>query len=229
MDPKTAIDRQSGPQADLPGVTWVARPWVGDAGFVRRIMAGAGSLLQGMRVTFRYLSHPSTVVTKQYPENRQTLKMCERYRAQLAMPHDENGYHKCTACRQCETACPNGSITILSRKGASGRNELDQYVWRQDSCTFCNACVIACPFGAIVMNGRFEGAVFEKRLLVYNLNRYAGPTSAALMKLTDPEERRKLVEPRDVYSGPVPLRGVSVPGADAGAYASPAGKEQPSC
>lgn len=211
-----------------PGVVRVPRPWVGTAGFMRRIVAGTVSLWQGMRITFRYLSHPSTVVTRQYPENRDTLKMVERYRTQLVMPHDEQGQHRCTACRQCETACPNGSIRIVSRKGASGRNELDQYIWRHDSCTFCNACVVVCPFYALAMNGCFESAVFDRRLLVYNLNRYAGPPASALAKVADPDERRKLMEPREVYSGAVPLLGASLPGNDvpAPAVAAPQAKER---
>lgn len=214
MDQSTASNSVSDKQSGTAGVVWAPRPWVGDAGFLRRIVAGIVSLWQGMRVTFRYVSHPSTVVTRQYPENRATLKMFERYRTQLVMPHDAEGYHKCTACRQCETACPNGSIKIVARKNAAGRNELDQYAWRHDSCTFCNACVLVCPFGALAMNGQFESAVYDRRLLVYNLNRYAGPPASALAKVTDPAERLKMVEPRTVYSGPIPLLGAAMPGTD---------------
>jgi NADH-quinone oxidoreductase subunit I len=214
MDQSTAATNVNGRTENTPGVVWAPRPWVGQAGFFRRLVLGIVSLWKGMRVTFHYLSHPSTVVTRQYPENRATLKMFERYRTQLVMPHDAEGYHKCTACRQCETACPNGSIKILSRKGATGRNELDQYIWRHDSCTFCNACVIVCPFDALAMNGLFESAVYDRRLLVYNLNRYAGPPANALLKVADPEERRKLMEPRTPYSGPIPLLGAAMPGTD---------------
>jgi formate hydrogenlyase subunit 6/NADH:ubiquinone oxidoreductase subunit I len=203
-------------EGSMGGTIRVPRPSIRRSGSIRRIVDGIVSLLKGMAVTFRYLSHPSTVVTRQYPENRETLKMYDRYRAQLVMLHDEQGYHKCTACRQCVLACPNASIAITTRKGAvTGRNEIDQYIWRHDSCTFCNACVIVCPFGALEMSPKFESAVFDRRLLVYNLNRYAGPPANALQKVTDPEQRKSMMEPRGVYSGPVPLNGVSLAGANA--------------
>ena len=206
------------------GPAIVCAPEIKEYGFLRGIVVGLMSLAKGMTVTFRYLSHPSTVVTRQYPENRATLKMYERFRAQLVMPHNEQGYHNCTACRMCEVACPNASIKVTSRKGAvTGRNEIDQYTWRMDRCTFCNACVIACPFAAIEMSGAFEHAVYDRRLLVYNLNRYAGPPANALAKVADPEERKKMTEPRSLYSGPVPLREAAASGASAGVPAAPQG------
>jgi NADH-quinone oxidoreductase subunit I len=124
------------------------------------------------------------------------------------MPHDENGYHKCTGCKICEKACPNGSIIITTRKGeVSGKNELDRYVWRQDACVVCNACVQACPFGAIAMTPAFENAVYDRRLLIYSLNKYAGPPANVLAKVEDAETRQKMMEPRERYGGDVPLNG----------------------
>ena len=49
------------------------------------------SLLTGMKITAGYLFRPSTVVTQQYPENRETLQMFDRYRAQLKLVYDEAG------------------------------------------------------------------------------------------------------------------------------------------
>ncbi|MCM2277692.1 MAG: 4Fe-4S binding protein [Oligoflexia bacterium] len=191
----------------------VVAPPIQRGGFFSNLATGLKSLLKGMGITFHYFSRPSTVVTQQYPENRATLKMFDRYRMRLSLPHDENGFHKCTACTICEQACPNSSIRIVSRKGAvTNKTELDRFIWRMDSCTFCNACVVACPFSCLKMSGDFECSVYDKSLLVFNLTRYAGPTSTVLMKVTDPQERAKMWEPRDVYSGPVPLRGTAVPG-----------------
>lgn len=187
-------------------------------GFFQEIALGLLSLLKGMRVTFYYFAHPATVVTRQYPENRATLKMYDRFRAQLIMPHNEQGFHNCTACRICEQACPNASIKVIARQGPlSGKPEIDHYIWRFDSCTFCNACVLACPFRALAMRGAFENAVFEPKLLVYNLNRYAGPPASVLAKVADPAERGKMMEPRGVYSGPVPLRSFLAAGGPAAA------------
>ena len=57
------------------------------------------------------------MVTRQYPENRATLRFPERYRASLKFRFDENGYQHCNGCGSCERACPNGSIILQTRKG----------------------------------------------------------------------------------------------------------------
>jgi NADH-quinone oxidoreductase subunit I len=184
--------------ANKPGT--VLSPKDVQHGFIGGIFAGLLSLVQGMWVTLTYFLRPSTVVTRQYPENRDTLKMYDRFRALLEMPHDQDGYHNCTACGICETACPNASINVITGKDAAGKKILKNYVWRLDACTFCNACVQACPFSALAMTGKFESAVYDRRLLTYSLNRYSGPPANALKKVADLEERKKMMEPCLPYS-----------------------------
>ena len=176
-------------------------PWIDKTGTIGGVFRGIRSLIGGMRITVGYFVRPSTVVTQQYPENRETLKLPDRYRAQLAFNHDENGYHKCTLCRICEEQCPNVSIIITGReKPAIQKKEVDTFVWRLDSCTFCNTCVIVCPFNVLRFDGTFESSVYDRRLLAFTLNKYAGPPAGVLEKLEDPEARKAAMEPRDLYS-----------------------------
>ncbi len=186
-------------------------PRIKNQGYLSRILHSLKGLLEGMRLTFGYLVHPSRIVTRQYPENRETLKFPERYRANLKLVYDEKGYHLCGGCKLCEKACPNASIRVLNRKSPiTGKIELDRYIWRMDSCTFCNACVLACPSSSLEMGHEFENAVYDRRLLIYNLNRYAGPQAEVMEKL-DEETRKQAMEPRDAYGGPVPLAGEELP------------------
>lgn len=188
----------------------------GTKNFAAQIFYALKSLASGMRVTFHYLIRPKTVVTQQYPENRAELQMSDRFRAQLSMIHDDNGYHKCTACRFCEMACPNGSIMVKTRaQPALAKVELDTLLWRLDSCTFCNACVMVCPFSVLKFGSNFEGSVYDRRLLVYNMTRYAGPPASVLMKVQDPAERVKAIEPRTPYDGPLPMGGKEMAGVSA--------------
>ena len=69
-----------------------------------------------MKVTGRYFFSPWEIVTQQYPENRKTLKMYDRFKGEVIMPHNAQNEHRCTGCGICETACPNGSIEILQAK-----------------------------------------------------------------------------------------------------------------
>lgn len=184
------------------------------------LIGSVTSLIKGMKLTFGYLIRPSTVVTQQYPENRETLKMFDRFRGQLKLTYDENGFMRCNGCNFCELACPNGSIILKDRRNTvNNKLELDQFIWRLDCCTFCNACLQACPHDALEWSDDFEGAVYDRRLLIYTLNKYAGPPSMAInraiKKEENVEELKATSEPRARYEGKLPLAGVPLPGVPA--------------
>lgn len=111
----------------------------------------------------------------QYPENRETLKISDRWRAELYMPHDDNNEHACTACGICMINCPNGTITVTSNmietEEGKKKRVLDKHVWDYGMCTFCNICVITCPSDAIFFNNDFEGAMFDRSKLIHTLNK----------------------------------------------------------
>ena len=139
------------------------------------IFRSIGSLWKGMRLTGYYFSHPrKEIVTEQYPDNRATLQMADRFRGEVIMPHDENNEHACTGCQACEIACPNGTIKIITKQellpDGKKKKRIDTFVYHLDLCTMCNLCIIACPSDAIVMGHGFEHSVFDKSKLKKILN-----------------------------------------------------------
>jgi NADH-quinone oxidoreductase subunit I len=138
--------------------------------YLSKTVTGFLSLLKGMGVTITYFFSPKKIVTQQYPENRESLQMMERFRGHVSLIHNEKGEHLCTACGICEKACPNGTISILATKDLSGRKVLGKYIYRLSQCTLCNLCIESCPFGAIGMGKDFELAVFDRDELTFTLN-----------------------------------------------------------
>lgn len=136
------------------------------------LFKGFHSVIKGMQVTGKELVTPK--VTEQYPENRATLKIPERFRATLTLIYDENGNHKCIACRTCERNCPNGTIHIDTRMvdlpNGKKKMKLDKYIYDLGSCTFCDLCVTTCPTNALEFSNDFEQAVFRRESLVKQLN-----------------------------------------------------------
>lgn len=182
----------------------------------RGVARAAIALVKGLFITLWYFVRPSTVVTQQYPENREELKMFDRYRASLVLIHEDDGYMRCTGCKVCQVACPNGSIIIHDQKGeVSGKKELEQFIWRLDTCTFCNLCVQACPHFAIEFSGDFESSVYDRRLLAYGINDYSGAFAKLMAKEEDPERRAKMTRPLGRYEGPLPLAGHAMSGLPA--------------
>lgn len=133
---------------------------------------GVWSLLKGMQITGKELVTPK--VTELYPENRDTVKIPERFRAELRLKYDAEGGHKCIACGICQRNCPNGTITITTKMvdTADGKKKrkLDTYMYDLGSCTFCQLCVSTCPQNALEFSNDFEQAVFTREKLVKKLN-----------------------------------------------------------
>ena len=167
------------------------------------LFGGIKSLLTGMRITWGELW--TKKITEQYPENRATLVIPDRFRGELTMPHDENNEHACTACGICQLNCPNGTIQVISRsietEDGKKKKVLDKYIYDLGLCTFCNLCVITCPSDAIKFANTFENSLFTRSKLIEQLNRDGS-------KL-----REKKKEPKPVVDKPVAIVEVAVDSA----------------
>jgi NADH-quinone oxidoreductase subunit I len=142
--------------------------------YIKSIVQGVWTLIQGMQVTGHYFFRPKLIITQQYPENRDKLQMFERFRGEVTMPHNENNEHKCTGCGICEISCPNGSIEIIPMTlvGEDGKKKraIDRHIYHLSMCSLCNLCVKNCPTGAIVMGQHFEHAYWDRSKLTKVLN-----------------------------------------------------------
>jgi len=143
--------------------------------YFSEMFSGISSLWAGMRVTGKYFINPRAIVTQQYPENRATLKMEERFKGEIIMPHDENNQHSCTGCGICEINCPNGSIEIISNKITNEEGKsvriIDKHIYHLSMCTMCGLCVKTCPSDALAFDQTFEHAVFNRDKLTKVLNK----------------------------------------------------------
>jgi NADH-quinone oxidoreductase subunit I len=142
--------------------------------YIGDVFKGVKSLLVGMRRTGYYFIHPQQIPTQQYPDNRDTLQLAERFRGEVIMPHDENNEHACTGCTACELACPNGTIKIITNFDVTPEGKkkkaLDTFIYHLELCTMCNLCIVACPTDAIKMAQNFEHSVFDRTKLTKKLN-----------------------------------------------------------
>ena len=128
--------------------------------YITSFFSGLRSLLVGMRTTLRVFFRKKT--TEQYPENRDTLKMFDRFRGQLVMKHNDRNEHRCVACGICQMNCPNDSIRVVSEtvEDEQGKKKkvLVRYEYDLGSCLYCQ------------LDTAFEHAVFTRGKLVRQLN-----------------------------------------------------------
>lgn len=159
---------------------------------------GLKSLVDGMAVTGKEFVTPK--ITEQYPENRATLEIPERFRAELTLKYDASGHHKCIACGICQMNCPNGTIQITTKMvdlpDGKKKRKLDKYMYDLGSCTFCMLCVTTCPQDALEFSNDFEQATFTRGSLVKQLNYRPEPkddvAAPAPKPAMDPEKLAKI-------------------------------------
>lgn len=144
--------------------------------YISEVYKAVKSLLKGMRQTGSYfVHHRKDKLTQEYPDNKATLALPERFRGEVVMLHDENNEHACTGCTACELACPNATIKIVTKFDISPEGKkkkaIDTFVYHLELCTMCNLCIEACPTDAIKMAQTFEHSVLDRRQLTKVLNK----------------------------------------------------------
>lgn len=166
--------------------------------YFSEIGSGLKSLVDGMAVTGKELLTPK--ITEQYPENRETLEIADRFRAELTLKYDSEGRHKCIACGICQMNCPNGTIQLSTKMvdlpDGKKKRKLDKYMYDLGSCTFCMLCVTTCPQDALEFSNDFEQATFTRDSLVKQLNYRPEPADDAAAPAPkpamDPEKLAKI-------------------------------------
>lgn len=181
---------------------------------------GIASLLKGMAVTGKEFVTPK--ITERYPEDRDTFKWPERFRAVLELIYDQDGNHKCIACGTCERNCPNGTITVATKMvdtpAGTKKKKLERYTYDLGSCTFCQLCVTSCPTGALRFSNNFEQAVFTRSKLVKQLNYLPEKPEPELTE----EEKARLAAEKEAKIAAAKAKAAALKAAAAAAAGAPA-------
>jgi NADH-quinone oxidoreductase subunit I len=143
--------------------------------YLKEVFSGLKSLATGLRRTLYYFTHHKEIITQEYPDNRETMNLPERFKGEVVLLHDENNEHACTGCTACELACPNATIKIITKfditPEGKKKKALDKFVYHLELCTMCNLCIVACPTDAIKMAQTFEHSVYDRSELTKILNK----------------------------------------------------------
>jgi NADH-quinone oxidoreductase subunit I len=134
-------------------------------GLLALVASSIRPLLEGLRLTFRYLFSPS--ITVKYPyEKRELPPGCRGLHVLKVDPDSQE--MKCIGCTLCARACPDHLITIETSPGETKKRNVDVFDVDISRCMFCNLCVEACPHSALELSSKYELATETRDGLLFH-------------------------------------------------------------
>jgi NADH-quinone oxidoreductase subunit I len=117
--------------------------------------------------------------TVQYPEEK--LPVPENFRYIPFLVYDaETGEPRCTACGICSKVCPPQCIWIVRGKDPETgrpRKAPDAFYIDASICMSCGFCAEFCPFDSIKMDHNYEIAAYDRKELLFDLEKLSRPTT----------------------------------------------------
>lgn len=125
--------------------------------YFENIREAATSIFEGFTITLSHMIRKP--VTIQYPDK--TPKpvsdlIPERSRSWLKVEMDI-----CTACLNCERACPIDCIKIVAEKDPDLGRAMSTFDIDMAKCMYCGLCTEPCPTGSIHFIPEFERAAYS--------------------------------------------------------------------
>lgn len=125
--------------------------------YFQNIKEATTSIFEGFTITLSHMVRKP--VTLQYPDKTPrpiSDLMPERSRSWLKVEMDT-----CTACLNCERACPIDCIKIVAEKNPDLGRVMTVFDIDMAKCMYCGLCTEPCPTGAIHFIPEFERAAYS--------------------------------------------------------------------
>jgi len=130
-------------------------------------LAGARSLLTGMKVTLKHCFRPP--VTSRYPHEK--IEMSPAYRNVIVLKEiPEIGSHDCIDCGMCVRVCPSYCIKVEGER-PDGMKRKRATLFEVDFalCSECGLCLDVCPTDTLGYSREFDQAGFGRGDFLYDL------------------------------------------------------------
>ncbi len=125
--------------------------------YFQNIKEATTSIFEGLTITLSHMVRKP--VTLQYPDKTPrpiTDLIPERSRSWLRVEMDT-----CTACLNCEKACPIDCIKITTIKEEGAGRVMTGFDIDMAKCMYCGLCTDPCPTGAIHFIPEFERSTYS--------------------------------------------------------------------
>ncbi len=199
---------------------------IANRGYFATIWQVARSCLTGLRVTMTYFVKPQTVITLQYPRQRDNLP--ERHRGIHFLETE-----KCIMCWKCARACPVDCIDIEGTRDGEihgayqGKGVLlTRFTIDYSRCIFCNLCCEPCPESCIHMGQEFDFSAYHREDCVKNLlaDRVFSKDDKAVVLKAREEAAKLAAAKKAAKAAAAPAAKPAAPAGAGSAPAAPAAK-----